>query len=520
MALEKEAYQALESVIGPENITQDPAILLGYTYISQMADPDAEFARITRFPPAAVLLPETTEEVVGIVKACNKHRVKFKAFGTGWGPTAMPGQEGVIILDMRRMNRIIEIDPKNMSATIESYVTAGQLEAEAEKVGLTSNIIGAGSSHSVLASTTSMGGHGMKGTTTSQNNRLLLGAEWVLPTGELVKVGSMGSGAGNFTGDGPGPGLRGVLRGFLGACGGAGVFTKCTVKLAPWSGPAEPERIGEHPQVGMKLPENFKLYIAHWKDWDSQADAMYKINEAEIGFVVWRQSMMELALTLTTTNNKIPKHLKHLFDNYQFQIEVFLGCHSMGELEHQEKVLKDIVAETGGNFVPLDEEPFKDQIPVLNMAYVVNPYTPRVFRPTGDFTSSYFATESWDMSIKGAKAGTAIVKKWQDKGLLVQDGGEHFWGGPYERGRYTHFEGVGLFDGRDKESRKAGGEYMMATIDDSLKKGIQVAAMGLEMNDILGPSFCDFQLWLKKFKRAIDPNDLSDASFYVKTGNE
>ena len=71
------------------------------------------------------------------------------------------------------------------------------------------------------------------------NNRNVLGVEWVLPNGELLKLGSLGSGSGWISGDGPGPSLRGILRGTVGAMGGFGVITAAAIRLYQWGGPPE-----------------------------------------------------------------------------------------------------------------------------------------------------------------------------------------------------------------------------------------------------------------------------------------
>ena len=80
------------------------------------------------------------------------------------------------------------------------------------KRGLDCHIVSAGPTHSPLASCTSIWGIGGKGLTESWNERNLFGVEWVLPTGDVVRLGSPGVGAGWFTADGPGPSLRGIMR--------------------------------------------------------------------------------------------------------------------------------------------------------------------------------------------------------------------------------------------------------------------------------------------------------------------
>ena len=132
MALSKEVFKAFEDIVGPENICDDPVIMPAYH--------SAELA--------AVILPGSTAEVQAIVKLCNRLKQPFRPVCTGW-TGSFP--KGILYMDLRRMNRIIEINEKNMYAVVEPYVISAQLQAELMKLGLNTTIIGAGSSCSPLA---------------------------------------------------------------------------------------------------------------------------------------------------------------------------------------------------------------------------------------------------------------------------------------------------------------------------------------------------------------------------------
>ena len=126
MALSKEVYKEFEDLVGAENISNDPAIMPAYFSINF----------------GAVILPGNTEEVQSIVKLCNRHKLPFVAVSTGWMGMY---PEDIIFMDLRRMNRIIEINEKHMYAVVEPYVISAQLQAELMKRGLNCNIKGAGS---------------------------------------------------------------------------------------------------------------------------------------------------------------------------------------------------------------------------------------------------------------------------------------------------------------------------------------------------------------------------------------
>jgi glycolate oxidase len=217
----------LEGAVGADNVSTDPGVLDGYAFQS-FGNISDNVPWIHR--PVAVVLPSTVEEVQAVIKACGRHNLQFKAFSTGWGAHGGPGSDGVVQIDLRRMNRILDIDEKNMMAVVEPYVICAQVQAEALKRGLNLHIIGAGCGTSPLASCTSMDGTGWTGLSTGYNSRNVLGVEWVLPDGEVLRLGSPGNGLGWFCGDGPGPSLRGIMRGLFGARSALGVFTKCAIK--------------------------------------------------------------------------------------------------------------------------------------------------------------------------------------------------------------------------------------------------------------------------------------------------
>ena len=121
MKLTQEEYKALEDIVGPEYITQDPVIMESY---SQVWGNKLAFGDKRHRPPAAVLLPANTEEIQAIVRFCNKAGILFKpsARAFEYVATYLASDRG-ILLELKRMNRILEIDVKNMHAVVEPFVT-------------------------------------------------------------------------------------------------------------------------------------------------------------------------------------------------------------------------------------------------------------------------------------------------------------------------------------------------------------------------------------------------------------
>ena len=293
MALSREAYQAFENIVGPANISDDPALLDSYRYpLSHTAIHMGPYYRVYTPRGEAVLLPGSTEEVQAIVKLCNKYRIRFKPSSTFWSAWGYPLEDNTIQLDMRRMDRIIEIDAKNGFAVVEPYVIGATLQAEAMKVGWNTHIHGPGSSCSCLASATALGGLGPDTLFMGHHSENMLGVEWVMPDGEILRVGSVGSGLGWFSCDGPGPSLKGLVRGMTGTNGAMGVFTKVALKLYPWPGPTTLPVEGLPPAYKAILPDNIRGYTLGFPSWKAWADSCYMIWEAGIGYVAHRQYSM------------------------------------------------------------------------------------------------------------------------------------------------------------------------------------------------------------------------------------
>lgn len=149
MKLTEQEYKALEEIVGPEYITQEPVIMESY---NQVWGNKLAFGDKRHNPPAAVLLPANTAEVQAIVKYCNKAGILFKASARAFEyvATKLSSERG-ILLELKRMNKILEIDTKNMHAVVEPYVCVWELQNAAGKVGLYTGKPGVGFTASVIS---------------------------------------------------------------------------------------------------------------------------------------------------------------------------------------------------------------------------------------------------------------------------------------------------------------------------------------------------------------------------------
>jgi len=487
MTLPKNVYKALEDIVGTAHISDDPAVLDSYRYsLAHTAIHLGPFYNTFTPRGAAVLMPGSTEEVQAIVKLCNKYKIKFKASSTFWSAQGYPSEEDTIQLDMRRMDRILEIDEKNMYAVVEPGVISATLQAEVMKVGLNTHIAGSGCSCSVLASATSYFGSGPSNLYGGWYYDNLLGMEWVMPTGEIFRTGSLGSDCGWFCGEGPGPSMKGVARGFLGAKGSMGVFTKCAIKLIAWPGPESLPVEGTIPAYRAKLPDNFKAYTVAFPSWKAWADAAYAIWDTGIGYLAHRQFNMfgrdlKFAMVkILTDPAKTLEDLEELLEDPEVQevteqskrdFQIVLVGITPRDMAWQEKALDEILARTGGWKVEAMNAPEIHDWALLYLLRLGHKNLNLVFG--GSYDGCFGLVGAADFGTSHAEEAGQFKKEWEQRGAIVEAGGDCSMGpiGGQGGGGTCLWENFTCFDPHDRFSTEGTLEFFDAATEYGIKRG-------------------------------------------------
>jgi len=518
MGLTREAYRALEDIVGPQYISEEPAILDGYCFIwaNEVHYGDKFSAR-----PLAVVLPGSTEEVQAIVKVCNRFETKYRAHASGWEAPALSARESFLPIDLRRMNRVLEIDEKNKYAVVEPYVSVQYLLTETIKKGLRPHSVGCGPSASVIASAAAHFGCGPSSISTDYGGRTPLGIEWVLPDGEILRLGSLGAGAGWFSGDGPGPSLRGVMRGLSGANGGLGVITKIAVKLVPWYGPPKVQARGKPNLYDYEVPDNFAVYVTVFPSREQLTDFFLLLVEEAIAHGAQRNGIGVVVMLATESNDGMWELVKdsppERAGQGRFAASVLLDASSPKEMKYKEKCFEKIMERTGGMIFPIDDK----QRSALFFNLVTGQGTQRAFRLSGSFLSAVGAQESWDsMGVLTKRAAEDIWDKYEKEGRIAITG-ESPWGAAL--GDWSsHVECIVVYDQTDPDSIEAAREIIAET-------DVKAAQWRLAMGSFEGclsqeekaqkaaaPYCLDFMSFERNIKKAFDPNLVSEYSWYVK----
>jgi len=119
----QKAIGKFRNLLGAGNVLDKDEQLVPYMKIMMPVD-EAEHA------PSAALIATTVEQVQGIVAICNEHKIPVWTVSTGhnlgYGSSA-PHHRGQVILDLKKMNKIIDVDPELCTALVEPGVTYQQL---------------------------------------------------------------------------------------------------------------------------------------------------------------------------------------------------------------------------------------------------------------------------------------------------------------------------------------------------------------------------------------------------------
>jgi len=181
-----------------------------------------------RLPDLAVL-PETTEDVAAVVRIANELLVPVvpRDGGTGLTDGAVPLRGGIVV-DVKRMNAIHEIDVLNRTCTVGTGINMLKLNEELAKHGLIYPDDPASYPCSLVGGRIGTSGWSLIGARYGHTRDLVLSFDHVLPTGEVLHVGD---GIGHkITKSSSGYQLKHL---FMGHQGTLGIATRATLKLFP-----------------------------------------------------------------------------------------------------------------------------------------------------------------------------------------------------------------------------------------------------------------------------------------------
>jgi FAD/FMN-containing dehydrogenase len=215
--------KALIEIVGERGVSNTPEELWFYSRDPGVLPPHL---------PDYVVAPRTTEEVQKIVLLANRGKIPVVPMGNGMSLTGLViPLKGGIVLDMKRMNKILEVNAMARYAVVEGGTSQGVLKAHLqEHYPQLRHSIPDAPPTTTIAANAALHGQGRLTQQYGFNSEMVTGMEVVLPTGEICMIGSPSLGPYWFS---RGPTMPDLSALFLGWLGTTGIITKIGLRLYP-----------------------------------------------------------------------------------------------------------------------------------------------------------------------------------------------------------------------------------------------------------------------------------------------
>jgi len=315
-------HEALSTIVGSEHVSKEPEELFLYA-----RDPGTMQPR----EPDFVALPGSTEEVRQILLLANQRRIPVVPLGGGLVLSGLTiPQKGGIVLDMKRMDRILEVNESSRYVIVEAGVSQGALQAYLRKnYPQLKHSIPDSPPTATVAGNILIHGSGHLSQATGFHSDMLNGLEVVLPTGEVCQLGSCSVSPYWFA-RAPLPDLSGL---FLGWFGTTGVVTKLAIKLYP------------NPAL-----RDVMLFVTESEDY--LPDILYRLTGTEM--------LEDLLVTMTSE----PRWVEGMQ-----MTRIHMAANSDEELELKRRVIKRSLR----SYVEEKEGGFMDVLPPMKGSFLETP---------------------------------------------------------------------------------------------------------------------------------------------------
>lgn len=497
MAISRQAYKALEAVTGAKYLSEDPAIMQAYKSGPGGYEAGLGYERVMTVLPAAVILPKDTDEVVKIVKICNRYNVPYVPYATGfYGPKTHCHVDDELIIDMKRMQQF-EWDEKHIYADVGPGIIYSSLQQEAFNKGAYGVIGGGGAQCSAIANLLGDGWSPLS-LKIGLPHRRILGTELVLPDGEVVKMGSLATSDDPFWGEGPGPDLRCILRGFTGLRGCLGIVTKMAIKYLPFI-QESPKPQGIAPNTALALDEKRIRWINYQVPTKAdQVKAMYEISEAEIGAACTKVPVFWRAIAKAEDKEEFwdiwLKENEESLKNFHLVRVLFVGYANEEQMEYELAVAEDIMAECSGKTrrtKPSDE------------SWLKNADSAGMWLMTGSYVSVEFVIESLNQATQHGESFAAL-KASEYTPPLFPDFGDPGWFQSFEIGHQGYSEFLIYWD-QDEDTSYVD-RFFLQTSKMNIENNYYSSHLGPHQPLFLtGPQYGpNYHEWLLKVKNEFD----------------
>lgn len=501
MSINQFAYEAIKAVVGEKYITDDPIDCEGYRSGPGGYESGTGYERVMTRIAGAVVMPRTTEDVQQIVKICARYDQAFVPYSTGfYGPRSHPHLDNELIIDMKRM-RDFEIDAKHFFVTVQPGVIYSQIQQECFDRGSYVVVGGGGAQTSAVCNLLNDGWSPLS-FRIGLPQRRILGMEVVMPDGELVKMGSLADGDDPFWGEGIGPDLRGIMRGYTGLLGCLGICTRMAIKSLPFQ-PEVPKMSGVSPNTVLELPERRVKWINFtMPSLKSIEDAHLMLGHSEVGAAITKVPTFWRAIAKASCKEEFwdlwLKETEETVGNFFLVRVMIIGYTSKEQFDYDYNVITDIITELGGKerrTKPSDESWFK------------NADSAGMWLMTGSYVSVDYVMDSFDQAFKQGPNYRDLKDTYTPP--LMPDCKDLGWFQSCEMGHLGYFEYLIYWDQR--EDTNGMDQFYVDSAKMNVKNGAYPALLSSHQPLYLtGPAYGpNYHEYIFDLKRAFDPKWIS-----------
>ena len=206
----------LRDIVGAEQVLTSPEDTIPYGFDGTAA---------LKGPVGVVVHPRSTEEVAAVVKLANEfsHAIVTRGSGTGLSGGSVPS-EGCIVLCLTRLDKIISVDPANLTVRAQCGVITAAIDAAANKHGLFYPPDPGSMKISTIGGNVAENSGGLRGLKYGVTRDYVMGLEVVLPDGRIARFGNA------CVKDVAGYSMKDL---FIGSEGTLGIITEVLLKVLP-----------------------------------------------------------------------------------------------------------------------------------------------------------------------------------------------------------------------------------------------------------------------------------------------
>ncbi len=295
----------LQEIIGEQYVLYDSESLKKYGH---------DETEDLLFLPEVVVKPRTAKEISEILKIANIELIPVtpRGAGTGLSGGALPIYSG-IILSMERFNQILQIDERNLQATVEPGVINEAFQNAVKELGLFYPPDPASKGSCFLGGNVAESSGGPKCVKYGTTKDYILNLEVVLPTGEIIETGA------NTLKNSTGYNLTQLM---VGSEGTLGIATKIIVKLLP-------------------LPKYDLLMLVPFRSLDDACAAVSEVFRA--GFTPSAMELMERD-ALDWVSNYVQSNVVKLEDDIQAHLLIEVDGNNLDVLMKEMESISELIS--------------------------------------------------------------------------------------------------------------------------------------------------------------------------------